>query len=473
MFIEERTKQGLLRAALSFTLLASEAALAQGTLAIPHAIDGYPTNIGLLILGHSTSGQGAYPAKLAAALNENPSGADGRHYMVVTAITAGDGGLLWSLLSASPGDSRYDRVRASGGTQWCEDAAGVRWSCRRAKLEHVLGGQFAVPATGTCSNPAFVSSCSAPAAMACTWFDRTLPIELNPVTQSLPPSQCLQRMDFVLALVQDTTSRSWPIDDFDGDGDVDDEELWPASRIRAEALPCGGGGGVIDGMVDWDCDGGLGAGDVARDVYASWLETLALFLLTPDLGEAADFVLFGHKPLEMGQCSLYPESERATCLAGPHAVRSPEQIDATPDRPFDHYYVPTVYWEERSFSRLAALPGLDSRILAATPKNGLAMWQRSERCYSSGLTAGDWSIPTSIANRPGNVAADDSEADDGPDADAASVGCMTADHIHHNESGGWMMADVWYGALAPRLFPGLFADGFESGTPGAWSNSQP
>jgi hypothetical protein len=38
--------------------------------------------------------------------------------------------------------------------------------------------------------------------------------------------------------------------------------------------------------------------------------------------------------------------------------------------------------------------------------------------------------------------------------------------VHHNEAGGWMMADHWYAALAAPLWDGgadrVFADGFES-----------
>jgi hypothetical protein len=36
-----------------------------------------------------------------------------------------------------------------------------------------------------------------------------------------------------------------------------------------------------------------------------------------------------------------------------------------------------------------------------------------------------------------------------------------------------MMADVWYSGLAPRLFLGVFADGFESGGAERWTATVP
>jgi hypothetical protein len=473
-----RHRSAFAGAVAALALSTSGAASAGGFLDIPRTIDGYPTNVGLLILGHSTSAQGGYPAKLASALNADALGLDGRHYVVVNAVTGGDGGLLWSLLSVAPGDLRYERVRASIGVgvspvpQWCEDATGTRWSCRRARLAEVTSGDFPIPASGTCADPTVASGCRPAAALPCTWYDRTLPLGENPVTESLSPAECWQRMDWRVALVQDTTNRSWPVDDSDRDGDVDGDDRWAVSRIRPEALPCGGGSGVVSGFVDWDCDGALGAGDSARDVYAGWLEALAADLLAAPVG-AVDFVVLGHKPLELGQCTLYPESERPTCLANPHAIRTPEQIAATPDRPFDHYWVPTVAWERAALDRLFASPDLDPRILAATPGDSAAMWERSERCYVDGLTVADWSIADSVPGRPDAVAADDSESDGGGSPTSGTVGCMSSDHIHHIEAGGWMMADVWYGGLAPRLFLGVFADGFESGDAGRWSAAAP
>jgi hypothetical protein len=101
------------------------------------------------------------------------------------------------------------------------------------------------------------------------------------------------------------------------------------------------------------------------------------------------------------------------------------------------------------------------------------MWDRSVACYTVGLGADDWSIDAAVPGRPTEVDADDTEEDDPPNQDSPTVGCMAGDHIHHNDTGGWMMADVWYGGLAPRLFLGIFADGFESGAFGAWSAISP
>ena len=465
--------------ALGLCFAVPVAASGAGWLAIPTEIDGYPANVGLLVLGHSTSAQGGYPAKLATALNADALALDGRHYAVVQAVTGGDGGMLWSLLSVTPADARYERVRASNGVgatpvpQWCQDASGTRWSCRRAKLEEVLTGVFPIPATGDCADPTVAAACRAPASLPCTWYDRGRPLDQNPITESLSPHDCWLRMDHRLALVQDTTNRSWPIDDFDADADVDGTEHWPATRVRPQALPCGGGSGTVGGFVDWDCDGALDAADSARDVAAGWLAELGESLLTAPGDGAVDHVFFGHKPLELGQCNLYPEPERAACNADRHAVRTPEQIASTPDRPFDHYWVPTVYWEEASLEALFALAGLDPALHRATHADALAMWRRSELCYVAGLAADSWTIPASVPGRPDEVDADDSESDGGPAPDAETVGCMTADHVHHNEAGGWMMADVWYAGLEPWLITGLFADGFESADFSAWSAALP
>ncbi len=469
-------------AALLSVLLTALPAQAAGFLGIPTDIDGYPTNVGLLILGHSTSAQGQYPAKLVAAMNDDSNTADGRHYLAFPAITGGDGGLLWSIVSVGPADLRYDRATASAGVgetpspQWCQDGAGLRWSCRRAKLDHVLTGAFSIPATGACADVTVTNSCRAAAMMSCTWYDRTLPMDQNPVTQSLSPFDCWARMDYRLALVQDTTNRSWPVDDFNADGTADDGDLWPASRIqRARALPCGGTGGVVGGFVDWTCDGTLTPEDAAHRAYAGWLLALATDLLDEGRYGAAslDFVFFGHKPVEMGQCNLWPAAEQGTCLANPHTVRSAEQIAATPDRPYDHYYLPTVFWERRGLEQLFADPGLDPRIRPATQGNVLAMWQRSAQCYDLGLADGDWRIPAAVPGRPGAVAADDTETDGGPTPNADTVGCMVGDHVHHNEAGGWMMADVWFAGLEEDLRTGLFLDGFETGDTSAWTLTEP
>lgn len=441
-----------------------------GSLGIPDTIDGYPANVGLLFLGHSTSAQGAYPAKLVAALNAPAHVADARHYQSFHAVTGGDGGLLWSLVSVAPTDARYARVTASqtvgesSQPQWCQSVDDHRWSCRRAKLEHLLTGTFPIPASGSCADASILNGCRQPATIACTWYDRNLPLAQNPVTQQLAPNACWARMDYRIALVQDTSNRSWPLDDFDADGDLDADDFFPASRVaRARALPCPISSGVVAGAVDWNCNLLLDTGDAVLAVSLGWLRTLAESLLDPARGDAAlDAVLLAQKPVEMGQCQLWPVAERNACNLDRHARRTPGQIAATPDRPLDHYYVPTVFWEHRQIDALFAAPGLDPRILPATPADPLALWNRSARCYADGLGAGDWRIPAAVAGRPTVIAADDSEFDG---FDATGVGCMVDDHVHHNDAGGWMMADHWYAALAAPLWgsgDSIFANGFES-----------
>ncbi len=465
----------LLRLGIGSAALAAAApALALGSLGIPDTISGYPTNVGFLIIGHSTSGQGQYPAKLIASLNDPAHVEDARHYVQFNAITPSDGGMLWSLLSVAPGDARYERVTASPGAgetsspQWCQSADAQRWSCRRAKIDHLLDGSFAIPATGTCNESVIAAGCAQPASAPCTWYDRSLPLEQNPVTQSMAPSACWQRMDYRIALIQDTSNRSWPIDDYDASGAVDGGDYWDSTRVpRTRALPCPASAGVVATQVDWNCDGTISAADGVLTVYAGWLRALADDLL--DSGrygpEALDAVLITQKPVEMGQCMLWPLAERPSCSSDPHTVRTPLQIASTPDRPLDHYYAPTAYWEYRVIESLFAEPGLDPRILPVSPGDARRMWNRSAACYAQGQSGADWHIPAAVPGRPVSFAADDSETDAGGAANAATVGCMVADHIHHNDNGGWMMADVWYEGLSGPLWSqpvdAIFADAFE------------
>jgi hypothetical protein len=445
------------RRSLVLVLACAPSVFAGGSLGIPTTIDGYPTNVGLLVLGHSTSAQGDYPAKLAAALDDPGNVGDGRNYVVVRAITGGDGGFLWSRLEVAPTDVQYDRVQASQGPgamgpQWCTDASGTRWSCRRAKVETILTGLPVLPTTGTCGDAALQNGCAPPALVACTFYDRTLPLPQNPVTLMLSSHDCWMRMDYHLALVQDTSNRSFPVDDYTGDGLANDADTWPSSRIPAAARPCGGTSGVVDGRLDWDCNGVLTRADSAPRAYKGWLATLARELLDEARygAAAAEHVFVMQKPLEMGQCNLYPAAEQAACNANRHAIRTPAQIAATPGRPFDHYYVPTVYWEYRTVESLFYDGGPDPRVHPATA-DPRAMWSRSARCYASGLGRSDWTIPAGVPGRPTVVAAEDSETDGGAAPNAATVGCMIADHVHHNDAGGWMMADVWYAGLLPYL----------------------
>ena len=462
------------RSTLALGLLACAwtGAQAGGSLGIPDTINGYPTNVALVILGHSTSAQGSYPAKLVTALNHASHTLDGRHYVQFSAITPSDGGLLWSLVSAAPGGLHYHHLTASQGPeesanpQWCQDAGAVRWSCRRGRVEHLLTGVFPIPAGGNCA--AAVSTCQQPATMACTWYDRTRPLAENPVTQSLTPHACLQRMDYRIALVQDTSNRSWPVDDYNASGNLDAADRWPATRILARALPCPSSSGVVGGSVDANCDQVLDARDSPLTTVAGWLAQLATDLRDRQRygALAMDAVLVSMKPVEMGQCVLWPAAERPLCAGNPHAVRTPAQIASTPDRPYDHYYVPSVYWESRVLETLFdGSVALDAGILPTAPAAPRRLWDTTAQCYVQGLADADFALPAAVPGRPLLVAADDSETDAGGAPDSATVGCMIQDHVHHNDAGGWLIADHWYRGLAGPLWAGLpeavFGDGFE------------
>ena len=76
------------------------------------------------------------------------------------------------------------------------------------------------------------------------------------------------------------------------------------------------------------------------------------------------------------------------------------------------------------------------------------MWLRSDDCYDVGITT--WTIPATVG-RPATISADDNEFVGGVETNPDGVGCVNGDHIHHNNAGGWLMADVWYEGLAPYL----------------------
>lgn len=389
---------------------------------------GQPTDIALLIVGHSTSAQGDYPTKLANGLNAGV--ADGRNYVVFRTITGGDGGFLWTKPSFAPNDPGYARVLASQPTQYCEDKSGTRWSCRRRKIEVGLRGTDPAPAECQASQ-----QCSPQPVTNCVWHEGGQRHE----QQNMPFSQCWAKMDVRLALVQDTTNRSWPVDDANGDGKLDDTDYVRSAGVPAEAAACAAGAGTIGGFVDFNCDGKLDAADSARRLYASWLEGLATDLLTGFGAGNVHYVFFSHKPIEAGanQClSAYPGE---TCSF--HGART-----STASRPFDRFYLPSVYWEHGALELMLAKPGLDARI-RRTSTDVLEMWKRSATCYTNGVAS--LSIPGAPA---APVAADDTETD-GQGGTAEVVGCHRADHVHHNDSGGWLMADVWYRGLNSFLDP--------------------
>jgi hypothetical protein len=397
------------------------------SLGIPREVDGHPTDVGLLVLGHSTSDQGDYPQKLAQSLNANPS--DGRNYQVFEVITGGDGGFLWSQARFAPNDPQFHRVAASQtGTQWCSDAAGNRWSVRRVRVDRALTGA-ADPTGGACGQ-------TAPVPTTCTYHDASGPRTASGFRT------CWQRMDVTLALLQDTTNRSWPVDDWTGDGSITGADRWPASRIPDAAEPCTNGRpGVVGTTVDWNCDGALTDADAAHRVYSGWLDRFATALLTAYGTDSVDHVFVTQKPLEFGAtCPQYPAPERPSCSH--HAIRTP-----TASRPFDHFYNPLVHWEWAAVQHLLTRPGVDPRIHPgeSAPRR---MHQRSQDCYATGITT--WAIPATVPGRPTTITADDTEWNAG-EQNADTIGCLRADHIHHTPAGGWLMADTWYQALTPHL----------------------
>lgn len=411
---------------------------------------GSPVDVGLLVLGHSTSAVGDWPAKLVKALNATAN--DGRNYLAFRAITGGDGGLLWTQLQFRPGELQYDRVLASqAGMQWCQDnATQTRYSCRRQKLDWALSGTDPVPAASNCSsknNAAVAASCTPPAMIACTWHENG-----RRLTGNLSFQQCWAKMDVKLALIQDTSNRSWPLDDYTGDGFVTVQDYFQASAIpNSAAHPCPATaanplGTIKDSngnvWIDWTCDKLLTGADAAMNVYASWLERLSLDLLSRYGANSVQHVFITPKPLEMvsaGQCRrLFPGE-----VCDFHTPRTQTQ-----SRPYSYFYLPTVYWEYRAAETLFSRPTLDSRIHLATPSSAQAMWNRSVKCHECGILPGDWTVPAGNG-RPDSIDADNSETDG---VDDAAVGCLgDAVHVHHNDAGGWMMTDVWYGGLLPYL----------------------
>lgn len=393
---------------------------------------GQPIDVGLLVLGHSTSIGGDWPEKLKASLAA--AGDDPRNYVVFNLATSGDGGFLWTMIRAQPGETAHARFLASSTAQWCEDDAEVRWSCRRTRLERGLTGRE--PASAQCLGTR--TGCSVRPLATCTWHDA----QGRHSEQNVPFHICWQRMDVRLALIQDTSNRSWPVDDYDADGDLDDQDFWPVSVVGPQAAACPDSSGVINDQVDWNCDGLLDAQDAPRRVYAGWLQDLAGDLLDGFGDASADAVYLMHKPVELSDCRR-SFADDARCA--PHATRA-----ATPSAPFDRYYLPSVYWERDALALLLAQTGLDPRVQGAAT-NLDDMWDQSTRCYTQGLADGAWAIPLA-AGRPTSLAADDSEDDASPPS-AMFTGCMSDDHIHHVDAGGWMMADVWYRGLRRTLAP--------------------
>lgn len=443
---------------LGSTLLALVGVYANGAIAaetslnIPTQTDGFPTDVGLMIIGHSTSEVGSYPAKLVQVLN---GANDGRNYVALPVVTGGDGGFLWSRAKVMPGDVLYNRFTASKqDKQWVETSDGTRWSCRRLKVDRALG---VAEATTACSESVENNKVQP---VHCVWNDATGHHD----EYDVPWQTCWQHMDVRIALVQDTSNRSWPIDDYNRDGSVTPTDYFVEGRVGApqvtvnyscpEGSPNPSGkrpyatqaGNVL--AVDWDCDNKLTAnGDGAIRLAARWLVDLATHLRT----NGVDYVFFTQKPMEMtvepADCAKFFPSEN--CEGALHVDRLPENI--TPSRPMTKFYLPSVYWEYRVMEALTDIATFDAtRMFVINPDNTQYMWDESVTCYEVGMSAADWTIPQALPPMQRDFPGDTGESD-GQNGDSASRGCMGADHVHHIAKGGWMMADVWYRGLFPYL----------------------
>ncbi|VAW69394.1 hypothetical protein MNBD_GAMMA10-770 [hydrothermal vent metagenome] len=411
-------------------MLLSSAVNAAGTLGIDITDrSGDPIDVGLLFIGHSTSKVGGYPDKLVSTLNFVRS--DGRNYVAFDGQSAGDGGFYWSQMLARQNSIQYQRMQAREG-QYCEDGRSRRWSCRRLKIDRsITGADRAGSACCSASVPTPVASC--------VWHENGVRHE----ALNVEFKTCWERMDIHIALVQDSTSRSFPVNDYTGEGIVDVADFIPADIVDSVVLPCSGlaPSGVVNGLLDWNCDGRITANDSAPRRYSKWLKILGKTLINR---YGLDYVVYSMKPVETAGCRFF----NGTCIRGQtsHGIHVP-----TASEPFNRFYKPSVYWEYRGFEEFATT-NRDERMMLLHPGNVRRMWQRSAECYTRGLST--WSIPANVPYdfpRPTVIEADDSEVDNGAGANADIKGCNLADHRHHNDNGGWMMADVWYQGLKWRL----------------------
>ncbi len=385
---------------------------------------GQPIDVGLLVLGHSSSDKGDWPGRLAIAMNADV--ANGRNFVVHRVIPGGGGGFMWTQLSWAPDDLQYHRVAAARGSQYTEDENGNRISCRREMLERGLLGDIGLNG----------EICAPPLITHCVWHDAE-----GRHDEASDFKQCWDRMDVRLALIMDTSGRDWPLDDVDGDGVMTDTDYFLADNIDPAGHACGNGqAGVIDGFIDWNCDGRLSHRDAAHTTYSTWLNSLSKDLLDGFGESGVEHVFLMHKPIEVRGCDGYPDEPNCAN----HTLRAP-----TPDRPFDHFFSPYVYWEHSGVRALLEQSNLDPRIHAASPGDPTRLWQRSAACYAAGISPQRWAMHAVLGRPTEFVDADDHETH-GLTGDSKVVGCNLDDHIHHNDAGGWMIADVWYESM--RLY---------------------
>jgi hypothetical protein len=412
----------------------------------------HTTNVGLVIFGHSTSDQGNFPDKLAAALNDNT--ADNRHYVVLRAIFPGDGGFFWTKLKFAQNDVNYQRVLAgTQNKQWCTPAGSTdRWSCRRLNFEKAFNNGSAPAGANECAtdNTSGPECSTLDTALTnvsdCSYYSGSAVKGVNAKTSLLNTSfrNCLDKMDVKIALIMDTTSPSWAVDDYNLDGDITDADVFDRDNLTNASLSpwqCPASSGLVGtDKIDWDCDGGStnDPGDNPAKVYAGWLKSFATELISSSYN--FNFVVLSQKTVERWKTtSQYPNE-----APHPHNQRA-----ATPSRPFVQYYNPAVYWEHKGLVELAADATLDPKIKVLSPVAPSSMWNKSATCYESGLSSASWSIPLSVIDdKYETLTADRKETDAAPE-----TGCFKyIDHTHAYDAGGWMIADVWYNGLHPYLW---------------------
>jgi hypothetical protein len=137
--------------------------------------------------------------------------------------------------------------------------------------------------------------------------------------------------------------------------------------------------------------------------------------------------------MELNGCPITPGSPARSTGSGCRRSR----------RPFEpHTYLPTVYWELQGLESLFRQPDLDhTHPLGRPRRNHLLMWSRSVQCYTTGLSRLGLDDSTRLRQaRHGRNPTTAKRTRRTPRASDAWARIT----VHHNEAGGWMMADVWY-----------------------------
>jgi hypothetical protein len=365
------------------------------SIVVPKTVDGRPARIGILVLGHSTSSpaNGDYAGKVAKAL-EIEAG-DGRTFKVWRTTVCCGGGITWSKPFFTKNEPEFHLTGDKGGGNTCE-SGGVKWNCRRAALDTFLGGK------------PYPSCCDA---------------------SNVPPRRDeWLATDFRIALIQDTAQRRWQVFDHTGDGKVDESDYFKPRGDETLPAFCGGKTGLVNGHVDFDCDGKLTPADSGVSLYAGWMKNVAHAMLR-DFGPAGvHHVFVSPKPMETSG----------------RGVDESVVVTPTPSKPFNHPYLPYTFWEYRAVEHLLALPDVDPRVHMVFPGRARAMHDFSVKCFETGLKTADFAMPAALAiGRPASIEPDIMEGKTATEA----AGCYKPDEVHHNDNGGWMMADIWWSGI--------------------------